>query len=139
VVSVLAIVAVLVVAAILGAGAVIPGGTGKARAATGDPVVLAVYANGVWDGSGTLTSGSLVKQYTLADLEALPAFAGCAGFMNSVGNLTPKTGPEAVTGVKVLDVLANAFPRQWPDGARVGRRPRAGQLRHQWSYDQMTT
>ena len=136
---VLAIVAVLVVAAVLLAGTVMPGGTTKARAATGDPVVLAVYANGVWDSNGTLTSGSLVKQYTLADLEALPAFAGYAGFMNSVGNLTPKTGPEAVTGVKVLDVLANAFPGSGLTAQESVDVHAPDNYGHQWSYDQMTT
>jgi hypothetical protein len=100
---------VLAVAAVLVAGAAIPGGATKARA--DDPIVLTVYHNGVWDSQGTLTSGTLVKQYTLTQLEALPAFAGYAGYMNSVGNFTPSTGgPEAVTGVKVLDVLTDAFP-----------------------------
>ena len=106
---VLAIVTVLVVAAVLVAGAFMPGGTTKARA--DDPIVLTVYHNGVWNSSGTLTSGTMVKQYTLADLEALPAFAGYAGFMNSANDFTPATGgPEAVTGVKISDVLADAFP-----------------------------
>ena len=107
---VLGVVAVLVVAAVLVAGAVVPGGATKARADTRDPYVLSVYLNGVWNKKGKLISGKRVKRYTLSQLETLPAFAGYAGWMNSVGNFTPSTGgPEDVTGVKVSDVLQDAL------------------------------
>jgi len=125
---VLATVAVLVVAAVLLVGALIPGGTTKARADAPDAIVLTVYLNGVW-----------VKAYTLTQLEALPAFTGNAGFMNSVGNLTPKTGPEAVTGVKVLEVLADAFPGTGLTVTQSVDVHAPDNYGHQWSYDQMTT
>ncbi len=73
--------------------------------------MLSGISNGVWDSNGTLTSGSLVKQYTLADLEALPALRRLRRLHEQCRQPhAPKVGPEAVTGVKVLDVLADAFP-----------------------------
>ena len=49
--------------------------------------------------------GVTVKTYSLAQLQALTAFSGYAGFRSSGG--TP-TGPDAVTGVKITDIVADA-------------------------------
>jgi hypothetical protein len=49
--------------------------------------------------------GTVVKTYSLSQLEALPAFSGYAGFRTSGGT---NTGPEAVTGVKITDIVADA-------------------------------
>ena len=59
------------------------------------PIVLQVEHN-----------GTLVKQYTLAQLEALTPVPGYAGFMNSANNVT---GPEAVTGAKITDIVQDAL------------------------------
>jgi hypothetical protein len=100
------LIAVVVVAALLAVavvlvGTVAPGATGKASAdGTSSPspwpspspsVVLQVGHD-----------GTFVKQYTLADLEALTPFSGYAGFKNDANNVT---GPEAVTGVKITDIV----------------------------------
>jgi len=77
------------IAAVFAAGALVPGGTSAAKAA--DPVVLTVQHN-----------GTLIKQYTLADLQALTVYNGYAGIKNSALHVT---GPDAVTGVRVADVL----------------------------------
>ena len=63
--------------------------------ATGDAGILTVKDEGV-----------AVRSYSLAELQALPPFAGIAGFRNSLGNIT---GPEAVTGAKVTDIVADAL------------------------------
>jgi hypothetical protein len=84
------------VAAVFAAGALLPGGAASARAA--DPVVLAVQHN-----------GTLIKQYTLADLQALGVYNGYTGIKNSAGNVIPSGAPVAVTGVRVGDVLQNAL------------------------------
>ena len=96
---VVVIVAVLLAAGVVLAGTVAPGATGRASAAgTPSPspsVVLQVEHN-----------GTVVKAYTLDELEALTPFPGYAGFRNSAGSVT---GPEAVTGVKVTDIVQDAL------------------------------
>jgi hypothetical protein len=82
-----------VIAAVYAAGALAPGGTSAARAA--DPVVLTVQHN-----------GTLIKQYTLAELQALTVYNGYAGIHNSAGTIT---GPDPVTGVRASDVLTDAL------------------------------
>ena len=81
------------VAAVFAAGAFLPGGTSNAKAA--DQVVLTVQHN-----------GTLIKQYTLSDLQALAVYNGYAGIKNSALHVT---GPDAVTGVRVADVLQDAL------------------------------
>jgi len=83
-----AIVLVTLLAVVL-AGAVMPGGTPQAAAA--DPVVLTVTGNGQ------------TKTFTMAELQALPAYSGFAGIINSAGTITP---PGPVKGVKLTDLLA---------------------------------
>ena len=61
--------------------------------ATGDPGILLVEQN-----------GTPVRAYSLAELQALTPFAGYAGFYNGI----VVTGPEAVTGVKVTDIVKDA-------------------------------
>ena len=51
-------------------------------------------------------NGTPVRSYSLTELEALTPFAGNFGFRNSIGNVT---GPEAVTGVKVTDLVTHAL------------------------------
>ena len=63
--------------------------------ATGSAGVLQVQYN-----------GQPVRAYSLAELEALTPFTGYAGFRKSTGTIV---GPEAVTGVKVTDVVADAL------------------------------
>jgi len=77
------------VAAVFAAGALLPGGTSAARAA--DPVVLTVTGNGQ------------TKTFTLAELQALPAYTGFSGMKNSAGTITL---PAAVKGVTLSDVFA---------------------------------
>src|SRR5664280_1273728 len=81
------------IAAVFAAGALLPGGTSAARAA--DSVVLTVQHN-----------GTLIKQYTLSDLQALTVYNGYAGIHNSTGTIT---GPDPVTGVRASDVLKDAL------------------------------
>ena len=71
------------------AGAVVPGGTPQATAA--DPVVLTVTGNGQ------------TKTFTMAELQALPAYSGYSGIINSAGTVTP---PSPVKGVKLTDLMA---------------------------------
>jgi len=84
------------IAAVFAAGAFLPGGTPNAKAA--DPVVLTVQHN-----------GTLIKQYTLSDLQALAVYNGYAGIKNGAGNVIPSDAPVAVTGVRLADVLQNAL------------------------------
>jgi hypothetical protein len=81
-------VALFLVAAVVLVGAAVPGGTPQAAAA--DPVVL------------TLTGNGQTKTFTMAELKALPVYAGYAGFVNSAGTVTP---PWPVKGVKVTDLM----------------------------------
>jgi hypothetical protein len=76
------------VAAVFFAGAVLPGGTSTARAA--DQVALTITGNGQ------------TKTFTLAELQALPAYTGWSGLKNSAGTITP---PAPVKGVKLADLL----------------------------------
>jgi hypothetical protein len=62
-------------------------------AATGDAGVLLVELD-----------GTAVRAYSLAELQALPPFAGWAGL-----NKTPILGPDAVTGVKITDIVNDAL------------------------------
>ena len=88
-----AILLVCAVAAVWCAGALVPGGAASARAA--GTVALTVKHN-----------GTVIKTYTLDDLQALTVCNGYAGIRNSAGTVT---GPEAVTGVKLADVLQDAL------------------------------
>jgi hypothetical protein len=94
-------IAALLAAGVMLAGTVAPGTTDKAGAA-GTPwpspspgVVLEVGHN-----------GTFVTQYTLDELGGLTPFPGYAGFKNDANNVT---GPEAVTGVKVTDIVQDAL------------------------------
>jgi DMSO/TMAO reductase YedYZ molybdopterin-dependent catalytic subunit len=82
------IVLVALVAVVL-AGALMPGGTPEASAA--DPVVLTVTGNGQ------------TKTFTMAELQALPAYTGYSGIINSAGTVTP---PGPVKGVTLTDLMA---------------------------------
>ena len=87
-----AAIVIVVLLAVAIAGAVVPGGTPKAAAA--DPIVLTVQHEGV-----------VVKTYTLADVQALTAYSGYAGFMTTGGTVS---GPDPVTGVSLVTVLQDA-------------------------------
>ena len=76
------------VAAVFG-GAALGGGTASARAA--DPVVLTVTGNGQ------------TRTFTMAELQALPAYIGWSGLKNSAGTIT---APTEVKGVKLSDLIA---------------------------------
>lgn len=81
--------AVAAVALVALVGAAVPAVPHASAAA--DPVVLTVSGNGQ------------TKTFTMAELEALPAYSGWTGFVNSAGTVTP---PWPVTGVKVTDLMA---------------------------------
>ena len=53
-------------------------------------------------------NGTPFRAYSLAALKALTPFTGDAGFRKSTGTIV---GPEAVTGVRVTDIVANALRR----------------------------
>ncbi len=61
--------------------------------ATGDAGVLQVQL-----------AGAPVRAYSLDELKALPAFTGYAGL-----NKTPVLGPDAVTGVKITEIVKDAL------------------------------
>ena len=84
-----ALLVLLAAAAVVVAGAVAPG---MPQAEAADPVVLTVSGNGQ------------TATFTMAELKALPNYSGWFGFVNSAGTVYP---PEAVTGVKLEDVLAS--------------------------------
>lgn len=88
-----ALLALLAIVAVIVAGAV--ASSRAAPAAAAGPVVLTVKHN-----------GTAVKTYTLDDMKALPVYSGYAGFITSGGTVH---GPDPVTGVKVADVLQDAF------------------------------
>ena len=89
IVAVAAFLLLCAVAVVFAAGAILPGGTSLAKAA--DAVVLTVTGNGQ------------TKTFTLAELEALPAYSGWSGMKNSAGTITP---PAPVKGVKLADLFA---------------------------------
>jgi DMSO/TMAO reductase YedYZ molybdopterin-dependent catalytic subunit len=84
-----AVILVVALAVVALGGALVPGGTPQAKAA--DPVVLTVTGNGQ------------TKTFTMAELQALPAYSGWSGYVNSAGTVTP---PRPVKGVKATDILA---------------------------------
>ena len=84
-----AVVVLVALVAVVLAGAVVPGGTPQAAAA--DPVVV------------TITGNDQTKTFTMAELQALPAYAGVSGIINSAGTITL---PTPVKGVKLTDLLA---------------------------------
>lgn len=98
------VVAALLAAAVVLAGTVTPGATGKAVALGTSPSPWPSPSAGVVLQVGQ--NGTFVKEYTLADLEALTPFPGYAGFRNDYANVT---GPEAVTGAKVADIVQDAL------------------------------
>jgi hypothetical protein len=84
-----AAIALVALASVVLGGLLVPGGTPKAAAA--GPVVLTIVGNGQ------------TKTFTVAELQALKAYSGYSGIINSAGAVTP---PIAVKGVKVTDLLA---------------------------------
>ena len=84
-----AAIALAALAAVVCVAALIPGGAPQAKAA--DSVVVTVVGNGV------------TKTFTLAELQALPAYSGVSGIINSAGTVTL---PVPVKGVKLTDLLA---------------------------------
>lgn len=87
-----ALLLVCAVAAVFAAGALLPGGASSARAA--DSVVLTVLHN-----------STVVKTYTLAEVQSLATHTGCAGYMTSGGTVH---GPDAVTGATLVTILQDA-------------------------------
>jgi hypothetical protein len=51
-------------------------------------------------------NGTPVRAYSMAELQALTPFAGYAGFRKSNGAIV---GPDAVTGVKITDIVTDAL------------------------------
>jgi hypothetical protein len=71
--------------------------------ATGEAGILQVQHN-----------GSNVRTYSLAQLQALTPFVGLAGLFKN-----PEIGPDAVTGVKVLDIVQDALGTPLASGQSV--------------------
>ena len=99
--------ALLAVAVVLVGSVVAPGAAGKTLSkAAGKTTVGDTPSSWPSPAAGVVLqvglNGTFVKSYTLADLEALTPFAGHAGFKNDANNVT---GPEAVTGVKITDIV----------------------------------
>jgi hypothetical protein len=68
-------------------------------------------------------NGTAVRSYSLAELQALTPFAGWAGL-----NKNPVIGPDAITGVRLTDIVQDALgtplaPTQSVDVAQVGASP----------------
>lgn len=103
---VVGVVAALLAAAVVLVGTIAPGATGKAVALGTTPSPWPSPSAGVVLQVGH--EGTFVKEYTLADLEALGAgpFNGFAGYMNS-GSVV--YGPEAVSGIRVTDIVNDAL------------------------------
>lgn len=101
---VVTVIAVLLAAGVVLVGTAMPGATGRASAAGSSPSPWPSPSPGVVLQVGQ--NGSFVKEYTLADLEAMTPFAGFAGFRNDEANVT---GPVAVTGAKVTDIVQDAL------------------------------
>jgi large repetitive protein len=95
-------------------GAVVGANTLTATSAglTGSPVTFTATG-----GAGVLQvqhNGTAVRAYSLDELKALTPFAGYAGL-----NKSPIVGPDAVTGVKVLDVVKDALGTPLASGQSV--------------------
>ena len=101
---VVAVVAALLAVGVVLVGTAMPGATGRASAAGSSPSPWPSPSAGVVLQVGQ--NGSFVKEYTLADLQAMTPFPGFAGFRNSEANVT---GPVAVTGAKVTDIVQDAL------------------------------
>ena len=84
-----AVILLVALAAVALGGTLVPGGAPEASAA--DPLVLTVTGNGQ------------TKTFTMAELQALPAYSGYSGIINSAGTVTP---PGPVKGVKLTDLMA---------------------------------
>ena len=69
---------------------------------TGSPVTFT--ATGVFGVLNVELNGTPVRSYSLDELKALTPFTGWAGLKK-----TPVLGPDAVTGVKVTDIVSNAL------------------------------
>jgi hypothetical protein len=93
--------------------------------AAGDPGILTVKQ-----------AGTPVRAYSLAELQALTPFAGFAGIYKATS-----LGPDAVTGVKVTDIVANALgaPLATAQSVEVTNlAPPAAPYTKTFPYDQLT-
>ena len=78
--------------------------TASSDSLTGSPVTFTATGS-----AGVLQvqyNGTPVRAYSLAELQALTPFSGYAGFRKSTGTIV---GPDAVTGVKVTDIVVDAL------------------------------
>lgn len=81
-------------------------------------------------------NGMPVRTYTVAQLQALAPFAGIAGFEKSTGTII---GPDAVTGVRVTDIVADALgtPLTAGESVDVADADPADSYDMTFSYDQL--
>ncbi len=100
-------------------------GSPVAFTATGNAGVLQVQYN-----------GTPVRAYSMAELQALSPFTGSAGFRKSTGTIV---GPDAVTGVKITDVVADALgtPLTTAESVAVAAVPPASAYNKTFSYDRL--
>ena len=111
-------IAVLALFAVVLCGALVPGAAPKASAA--DPVVLTVKHD-----------GTLVKTYTMAELQAVTPYAGYAGLITSGGTVS---GPAAVTGVQAGRRPAWTHPRVPADDRKRLMSRNAQRTRHEGPF-----
>ncbi len=100
---VVAIVAVLLAAGVVLAGTVAPGATGKASAAGSSPSPSSPLRRAPGRAQRHVRQGLHARRARGADAVSRARYAG---FRNSAGIVT---GPEAVTGVKVTDIVQDAL------------------------------
>ena len=93
--------------------------------ATGSAGVLQVQYN-----------GTPMRAYSMAQLQALTPFTGSAGFRKSTGTIV---GPDAVTGVRVTDVVADALgtPLTATQSVNVASVPPDSPYNKSFSYDRL--
>lgn len=128
-----AIVAPIAAAAVLLGGTVAPGATGNAAALDTSPSPWPSPSAGVVLQVGH--NGSFVKQYTLDELKGLTPFPGYTGFKNDANNVT---GPEAVTGVKITDIVQDELGAAMSSAQSILMRAGDG-YKMKFTYDQIAS
>jgi adhesin/invasin len=81
-------------------------------------------------------NGQPVRAYSLTELQALTPFAGSAGFRKSTGTIV---GPDAITGAKVSDIVADALgtPLTATESVNVASVPPNSSYNRTFSYDRL--
>jgi hypothetical protein len=80
-------------------------------------------------------NGAPLKTFSMEDLQALPRFDGWAGYRMEKP-VDPILGPDAVTGVKITDIVASALGAQLKDGQSV-EVIASDKYSWPWTFDQL--